>query len=144
MEHKIIYRHWLNKLIWLTLPSIYIETIFHIFRVDHFLCSAVTEGKTKHMSPLRREENIPKVILTDSKSCAAGRDSGNDRGTCREGGSDARETAGVWKAPFAVPIIALCGGWGGAQADQARLEQGFCSWLGRPQPAGIEYGKTRS
>lgn len=104
----------MNKLLWLTLPSIYIETIFHIFRVDHFLRSAVTEGKTKHTSPLRQEENIPKVILTDSKSCAAGRDSGNDKGTCRARGSDARETAGVWKAQFAVPVIALHGGWGGA------------------------------
>lgn len=104
----------MNKLIWLTLPSIYTETIFHIFCVDHFLCSAVTEGQTKHMSPLRQEENILKVILTDSKNCAAGRDSGNDKGSCREGGSDARETAGVWKAQFAAPLTALRGGWGGA------------------------------
>jgi len=43
----------------------------------------VTEGKTKQMSPLRQEENIPKVILTHSKSCAVGRDPGSDKGMHR-------------------------------------------------------------
>lgn len=110
---KWFFRHQVNKLIWLTLPSVYIETIFHIFWVDHFLCSAVTGGKKNQADEsFKARENIPKVILTHSKSCSAGGDSVNDKGMHRGKQGCQVNSWYLKKASLLFLLVPLHGGWG--------------------------------
>lgn len=112
-EYRIIFRHWINKLIWLTLTLINIETIFHVFHVDHFLCSAATEGKAEKMSPLGQEKNIRKSLQLIPRAVQQAEIRGVPKARTKRG-SAASVTADTWKSRFAVPVRTLHGGWGGA------------------------------